>query len=84
MPEDDTEIEALTKSAWQELPSHYRRAVLRRAKSDLWWDEAFQKLRRHQALFVVVVGLVGAASMLREYISEIAQWVADTTKGAEK
>jgi len=79
----DHEIENLAKAAWRDLPEHYKRALLRRAKSDLWWEEATHKLQRHQSVFVIVVGALGLVGMFREYVSEIAQWVANMTKGQD-
>jgi hypothetical protein len=80
----DDEIDNLVAQSWSELPSHYRRAVLRRAKSDLWWQEAMKKLEKHQALFVVLVGLIGIGGIFREYVSEAAQWIADALGEKDK
>lgn len=79
--DEGTEVEVWAKTPVDQWPYHARLAHARRVKSDLWWDEAFQKLGRNQKVIVVIATLVGATLALREHISEAAQWVADKTGG---
>jgi hypothetical protein len=43
-----------------------------------------KKLEKHQALFVVLVGLIGIGGIFREYVSEAAQWIADALGEKDK
>lgn len=81
MARKDEDIDEMMDMPFSELPATYRRAILRRAKSDKWWDEALQKLERHQTVIVIIIGTLGAVATFREQVSEFFEWMANALGG---
>ena len=43
---------------WQDLDEDVRRVILRRARSDLWWEQAVDKMGRFKNIGVAVMSII--------------------------